>query len=442
MSFKKLLPIFFVILSFGAKANYMLVQNVTKVGNNPTNKTIQIQFDLSWQNSWRDSINWDAAWIFIKYKNANGLWQHARLNLAGYLNGAGTSNIVKVASDSVGAFVYRSVLGSGNFNATSMQLQWNYGASGLTDASALEVRVFATEMVYVPEGDFNCAKEFKLWWSSEYISITASNNNFAVINKRMSPSVIYHDFFTDYQNIFERNTFALRIKGDVGIDINNDGVVDNTNFPTGYRAFYCYKYELTEQQYADFLNTLTGAQISNLGNASNGIYLSNSTYFSSTPNKACGSSSVARFLSYGDWCGLRPMSFLEFNKVSYGPLQPVGQNFQTLGYPASGSANYTNNFNASSQLINVGSFANSITDRSSSGSSYYGCMDLTGNAHEPVVRLSRLNFTNINGDGILDINGNNNVLNWENSMVNYIDAFGGNIMSNDKHGFRYVRSAE
>ena len=49
------------------KANNMLVKNVTTTGNNATNKTIQVQFDMSWDNSWRDGINWDAAWVFMKY---------------------------------------------------------------------------------------------------------------------------------------------------------------------------------------------------------------------------------------------------------------------------------------------------------------------------------------------------------------------------------------
>lgn len=461
MSFKKLLPILFVMLSFGAKANYMLVQNVTKVGNNPTNKTIQIQFDLSWQNSWRDSINWDAAWIFIKFKDANGLWQHAHLNLAGYANGAGTTNIIKVASDSVGAFVYRDMLGSGNFNATSMQLQWNYGASGLTDVSALEVRVFATEMVYVPEGDFNCAGSVYVnnltSYGSFYIftatssrtngQFVAPGNNFPVINSKLSPTLTCKDSSV---------VINIRIKGDVGIDSNNDGIVDNTTYPIGYKSFYCYKYELSEQQYADFLNTLTSIQVSNIGIAGTGITLTNNQYFSSTPNLACGNSNSNRLFAYADWSGLRPMSFLELNKVSYGPIQPVFLNntsfLSIYGYPAwcsndgiSSLAPY-NTYNNTCGLKEVGYLASSSSVRINSGASYYGVMDLTGNAIEPTVKLSSFSFASILGDGVLDVNGNSNVTNWKSNSIIFIDQIRSTSTNctpvTKYYGFRYVRSVE
>jgi len=427
MSFKKLLPIFFVMLSFGAKANYMLVQNVTKLGNNPTNKTIQIQFDLSWQNSWRDSINWDAAWIFIKFKDANGLWQHARINLAGFANGAGTSNTIKVGSDSVGAFVYRSALGSGNFNATSMQLQWNYGASGLTDGSGLEVRVFATEMVYVPEGDFNVEKRFYFYRNGSLVffprdpNISAPGNNFPVINNRLTPTITYND---------GGGTLRIKVKGDAGIDINNDGVVDNTNYPTGYKPFYSYKYELSEQQYADFLNTLTTIQKANLGVAGYGITINNGAYFSSSPNRACNNATSERILSYADWSGLRPMSILEFNKASYGPLPVLNL------IPAYFDVD-------APELNNVGSNATSTSSATESGGSYYGVMDLTGNAIEPCVSLNFFNFNELNGNGVLSITGNSDNVNWDSNMIIGVDRqISQGVNGYNFSGFRYVRSAE
>jgi hypothetical protein len=127
-------------------ANNILVENVTTIGNNATNKTIQVQFDLSWDNSWRDTINWDAAWIFLKFKDADGNWQHAQLNTTGFANGSGISNTMQVTSDKIGCWAHRSTQGSGTFTSASMQLQWNYGLSGLNDITGLEVRVFAVEM--------------------------------------------------------------------------------------------------------------------------------------------------------------------------------------------------------------------------------------------------------------------------------------------------------
>jgi hypothetical protein len=454
-TFLRLLFFFFLVNS--ASANNMLVQNVTTTGNDAVNKTIQVQFDISWDNSWRDAINWDAAWIFMKFKDANGLWQHAQLNQTGFTNGTGTANTLQVTSDKVGSWLYRSALGAGTFNSTGMQLQWNYGLSGITDVTGLEVRVFAVEMVYVPEGDFNCA----YWCSGIGTSdiernvigfkalgpaIDSQENNFPVINNRLSPVLYYSNTF------FDPNSYiAIRLKGDAGIDTDNNGTVDNTTYPIGYSAFYCYKYEMTEQQYADFLNTLTSAQITTLGVAGTGITFTNGQYFSSTPNRACVNANGTRLLAFADWAGIRPISFTEFNKASYGPLQPVNytgsfNSGSSYGpYPAWGS-----NANPSVDLINsvgdVGRSASISSNRTQSGASYFGIMDMTGNTREPVVKLNYFSFTSQNGNGVLNFSGNNDVAFWNTtSMLTFIEQWGGGSVAAwniDRFGFRYVRSAE
>ena len=441
---KTKLFLFFLLLVAATqlKANNMLVKNVTTTSDNTANKTIQVQFDLSWDNSWRDAINWDAAWVFMKYKDANGNWQHVMLNTTGFANGTGTANTIQVGSDKVGAFVYRSALGTGTFGSSTMQLQWNYGLSGLTNVTGLEIRVFAVEMVYVPQGDFNIAKGFYVI-STQCCGgngfnglFNAPGDNFPVINTRLTPSLSYSD-----------GTIAtIRIKGDAGIDTNNDGVVDNTTYPTGYNAFYSYKYEMTEQQYADFLNTLTATQITTLGVAGSSITLTNGQYFTSTPNKACGNSNAARLLAYADWSGLRPMSLLEFNKATYGPFKPILANGSCAGsvYPASG--NVVGQYNGSTcnpVIKDVGYLANSNSSRQSAGASYYGIMDLTGvNTSEPVIKLNYFNFTSQNGNGVLRSTGVSDISNWiATGMLLFIDQWERQYGSGS-YGFRYVRSAE
>lgn len=419
------------------KANNMLVRNVTTTGDNAANKTIQVQFDMSWDNSWRDGINWDAAWVFMKFKDANGLWQHVQLNTTGFANGTGTANTIQVGSDKVGAFVYRSAAGTGTFSSTTMQLQWNYGLSGLTNVTGLEIRVFAIEMVYVPQGEFNIAKTFYITPSSFSPNGTfnAPGDNFPVINTRLTPSLSYSD----------GTNATIRIKGDAGIDTNNDGVVDNTTYPTGYKAFYSYKYEMSEQQYADFLNTLSATQITTLGVAGSNITLNNGQYFSSTPNRACGNSNGNRLFAYADWAGLRPMSFLEFNKATYGPFKPIRKTGYCVfdSYPASGNVvGQFNNSNCDPLINDVGYLANSTSTRQEAGASYYGIMDLTGvNFSEPVVKLNYFSFSNQNGNGILGSTGVSDIPSWiTTGMLLYIDQE--NQFGSERYGFRYVRSAE
>jgi hypothetical protein len=400
--------------------NFMLVQNVTTTGNNSINKTIQIQFDLSWGNSWRDNINWDAVWVFAKYKGSDGLWRHAKLNNSDFtINPLKT---IEFTNDKLGAFIYNSYNGQGTSEAPETQIQWNYGLDGLTSVTGLEVRIFAVEMVYVPQGDFNIAKRF-----NGGNLFTAPGNNFPVINSRITPSLSYNDGIAA----------TIRIKGDAGVDSNNDGSVDKPDYPTGYRPFYCYKYELTEQQYADFLNCLTPTQRSTLGIAGAGITLANGEYFSSAPNRACGNMTAQRMLAYADWSGMRPMTILEMNKASYGPLQPI----QTqTNYFAAGTSNsgYSGN-----NLVDVGSYDSGATTRAQSGSSYYGIDDLTGNSREHVVSLNFLNFNTTNGDGVLDDSGNHNVNGWNTTgMLIPYEQFNGANYSTPFLGIRYVRSAE
>ncbi len=446
-----------LLMTLGARANNMLVQNVTTLGNDAVNKTIQVQFDISWDNSWRDDINYDAAWIFMKFKDASGVWQHAQLNQTGFVNGTGTANTVQVTNDKVGSWLYRSGLGSGTFNSTAMQLQWNYGLAGLTNVTGLEVRVFAVEMVYVPEGEFNMATDCYVkssGYSSQQFS-TAPGANFIVINNRLSPNL-------SFSGPLGGNT--IRIKGDVGIDSNADGIIDSPNSVTGYHAFYANKYELTEAQYADYLNTLTNTQVSNIGIAGSSITNSGGQYFSSNPNRACGNSTNYRLLSFADWSGFRPISFYEFNKISYGPLQPVlatagsGRGFPAWGgginqastYPITGAGNEpapAGNCAAPGNsifLYRVGLFgATSVPTRQSTGSGYYGSMDLTGNASEPVMAVSAIEFSRlIHGDGILSNNGSTDQVNWS-SSIHWVEQW--RNFSNDFiqfRGFRFVRSAE
>ena len=89
MAQKKFLWLWIVIvLSFAhhAWASDIRVENIkTSFQEN----YCEVEFDLSWNNSWRISsgpANWDAAWVFFKYRTLDqsgkgqGNWQHATLD--------------------------------------------------------------------------------------------------------------------------------------------------------------------------------------------------------------------------------------------------------------------------------------------------------------------------------------------------------------------------
>jgi hypothetical protein len=75
-------------------ANNISVSNISLNVQNIQNHYTFIKFDIQWYNSWRTASapgNWDAAWIFVKYRVNSGQWQHAWLNDAGHNNPPGST---------------------------------------------------------------------------------------------------------------------------------------------------------------------------------------------------------------------------------------------------------------------------------------------------------------------------------------------------------------
>jgi len=62
-------------------ANNLSITEIIVGNSNTTGNYRMITFDLTWAN-WQTSStvdNWDAVWVFIKFKVNNGDWQHATL---------------------------------------------------------------------------------------------------------------------------------------------------------------------------------------------------------------------------------------------------------------------------------------------------------------------------------------------------------------------------
>jgi len=108
-----------------AQANNLTVTNVSLTGQNTGSDFILVQFDITWKNSWRvtgsDPNNWDAAWVFVKYRVAGGAWMHATLHTSGHTAPTG-STIAPATTDGPGVFIYRDTDGTGTVNFTSVRL--------------------------------------------------------------------------------------------------------------------------------------------------------------------------------------------------------------------------------------------------------------------------------------------------------------------------------
>src|SRR5688572_26024352 len=93
---KKLSLILLIMICANAgRANYIQVANATLSGQNTSSQYTNVQFDLSWENSWRYSAgpkNWDAAWIFVKYQVFGQPWKHATLSTTASDHTVGNDN--------------------------------------------------------------------------------------------------------------------------------------------------------------------------------------------------------------------------------------------------------------------------------------------------------------------------------------------------------------
>lgn len=506
--------IFILFCANSMFANNIRLKNVSLVDTIKASKEVNIKFDLSWENSWRDDINWDAAWVTIKVKRANGTWKHIKPQLTGFSIGTNAANAkIVIPTDRMGAFIYRSQKGSGVMDLKNIKLRWNYGLDSVANIDSAEIRVFATEMVYVPKGNFafgdSYTNNYNLWdkiMPAIFKTFTPSDTTkygsntpmFTVISDRLSPMLSnYESGNSPSSNSDQEIRSGIYIHGLNGIAVNNSGTYKYPDFPTGYKAFYCMKYEVTQGQYTDFLNTTTTASTQNTymygtnllpttNNSRFTITKSGSNYVVTRPDRALDFAESQHLFAFANWSALRPMTELEFEKACRGPLAPrpydrangprsmMGMNMNTsifnlkLDGPETGtetplgvdSTKYLS-VSSNSQIeggdggsgaYRVGIFATPTSSRISSGASYYGIMGLTDNVAEYVISLNSersRSFKDVNGSGE-NPTGYPNVSHWFGQSGGILSTYQDMIFKNDNvssryfgspAGFRMVRSA-
>ncbi len=424
------------------------------------NQTARIGFELSWNNSWRNEVNYDAVWVFAKYSTDSGsTWHHAYLSTTGSDHTCDPPYEVKVGTSTVGgnirgmgAFIQRNSAGAGQVSAAFVGLKWNWGQNGLSADTSARVKVYAIEMVYIPAGSFYLG-DGDGDGESQGAFHSGTSNSGVVIGTSLTRNIRVASGFGDDSQLI--NT-GIGIGGSgvwSGLDTNNDGSIDNANFPTGYNAFYLMKYEVTEGQWVDFFNSLTATQKSARdltgvnGKNSDSVVNRNTISWSSgdaattRPNRACNYLSWMDLCAYADWAGLRPMTELEFEKASRGPdaafrgdtvdgtgslviatsISGSEDGTETIANPGANVIMSNEGFtgfdggDGGSGPVRSGILATANSTRAESGAGYYGNMELAGNVYERSVTVGNSTdraFEGTHGDGSLTTSGYANNTDW------------------------------
>ncbi len=368
-------------------ATNVQVTNVNQVSVDADNH--RIEFDLSWEDSWRqdnyEPHNYDGVWVFIKYRDcldkASGnpeSYGHAWLSTtasdhtiaSATVDGVSVTMEVEVGLTNVdgtdrgmGIFIYQPAGDRiGDVTATTVSLLWKTGDhSPAEDATSTDydIQVNAIEMVYVPEGSYYLGDGTSYY---HFRDVANSNVPLQITSNTMDIEAASGNY---YGNL---------TAGSGSANVSN-------SFPNGYDSFWTMKYEISQEQYVQFLNTLSrsvqdertasnlGTSVSSVSNTyvminsssisyRNGISVETTVPEGGEPirfrmdyngnriynedddgaNIACNYLSGYDVLAYLDWAALRPLTEFEYEKMARGPHRG---GFGYTGVKAWGTATIT-----------------------------------------------------------------------------------------------------
>lgn len=424
-------------------------------------QNVKLHVKLSWTGSWKNDINCDGVYLFVKYLAKGETGYHSAKLVScsegefDYSDKTPEGVSVSGASSPVGTF--GSDTGIGLFvypleqqEKTNMQIE-DIALTVKMPFDAEDIKLFALEMVYVPEG-------------KHYVGDPA--NGISKGGKLKNCLYTYPNlgaYLIDSEDAVE---FAPE-EGHLYCDLDTpngrqeeDRFTIPASFPKGYKAMWYMKYSLTEGQFTDFLNCLTRKQqqshcMADLSaeDIPNYYAVTGTTeprdrcevycsrfgntldkpvkFYTAAPNRAMNAISFADTSSFACFAGLRPMTELEYEKACRGPLPAVagefawgstkiGRVFHFDGVDGSGfekpvpqKPNEIANCNYGTDIapfeksfktvpdnpgwigpVTVGLFENAqafpeLTERERTGASYYGIMELCGNVWENIISVGR-----------------------------------------------------
>ncbi len=441
-------------------ANNLSISNVALGARDINTNTVVVKFDAGWDNSWRNKINHDAIWMTVRLYASDGVPVNKKLcqisaagvTPTGFSTGTQSGLELDVPADKTGVFLRRSENASpASVSTQDVQVVIDYSSCGFTTNDQIMASVFGLEMVYIPQGAFYAGDNDA---SVASLDQGSADSDPWYINSESALSVS-NPASNGYRYVSNNNA---------GEDAAGASFTIGAQFPKGYQAFYVMKYELTEGQWVEFINSLPSAAAranrdltDNSHKVSDTVLARNTISCSGSP-LACSTERPSRAVSYLnwmdlsaflDWAALRPVTELEFEKIARGPALPINGEYAwgTTGITAvsvisgaeengteavttSGADAHFNNTTLSGGdtasgaeyqkgPLRAGILSTDSSTRLNAGAGYYGVMELSGNLKEPVVTAGNAtgrNFLGTNGNGILStesgFEGNADVTGW------------------------------
>lgn len=360
----------------------------------------RLSCSVRWSNAFRDSINYDGAWLFAKVKGGDGRWRHARILESGHRADAALA--LEVADDRAGILLCPATEHAGPIVA-SLDLALDAASLPAPAAgAALEVRAYGIEMVYVPAGPFHVGEpdprgaEFAAFFRSDAEGRAAGTYLVAGEGAiRVAP---------------EDGALWYPVGGAHASYGGDHGGPVPPAFPKGHAAFWCMKYELAQGEYAAFLNSLRPEAASfravhafpGYAEDRGTLALEGGAYGAAQPRRPLNFVSWDDGCGFADWAALRPMTELEFTKAARGPAAPLPN-----AYPwgTTDKSALVRVVEAGGDLAAAGAAGEERLSRATLaefGASHYRVLDLAGSAWEKCVTLGHplgRAFRGTHGDG-------------------------------------------
>ncbi|MFN0177079.1 MAG: formylglycine-generating enzyme family protein [Saprospiraceae bacterium] len=371
------------------------------------NRTMYAILDVKWKNAWKNDQNHDAVWLFCKFVMGEDGYRHIPLRQTGHeiihVAQAGLQLQFEVAADGAGLFIVPSGTYRGD---VSLKIKIAIDPAPFTrfNTERASFRAFGLEMVKIPTGAF---------YAGEIDSSTARQ---------------YQAFYQPDENGVHKGAVLINAENEltVGKDIaynpseviyqgDGKGVIPKA-FPKGYEGFYGMKYEVRQGEYALFLNTLSNGQSqlrSNFGGRDyyrmrGTIAFDGEKYVAASPDRPCNFLSWDDAMAFADWCALRPMTELEFEKACRGNRKPLPNEFP---WGNADKLRTERRVNAAGDLAHLsGKPESELSSKTMAefGASQYWLMDLAGSVWERCITVGDSlgrSFKGTHGDGAISYYG-------------------------------------